>query len=340
MILNKDIDVVLLFYYIAYSFNKYNINKGVIMRKLLLILIVLIPFISCSKKQEPGTIKIALLPVLDSLPVYIAADRGYFKEENLNVEIIPVNSPVERDQLMQAGEIDAMLNELTSVALFNREEPAIKAVITARAAVENGPVFSILAAPESGIKTPVETAGIPIAVSPNTIIEYLTYRLLEEEGVDDIEIISVPVIPERFQLLINNKILLATLPDPLASAAIIAGAKLVIDDAAHPFYSQSVISFSVKTIENNKTAVHAFLKAWIRAVNELNADTAAFKTLFIENMNVPESVRDSYVIPRFPDKELPSEAQWEDVISWLKTKNLLEEDLSFEDSVADFLGEL
>ena len=66
-------------------------------------------------------LRVGLLPVLDTLPFYIAQEKGYFAEAGVEVEVVPVASPIERDQLMQAREIDAMLNEMTSTALFNRE---------------------------------------------------------------------------------------------------------------------------------------------------------------------------------------------------------------------------
>lgn len=292
------------------------------------------------EQAEAAPLRIALLPVLDSLPVYIAQEKGYFDEEGVEVEIVPVSSPIERDQLMQAGEIDGMLNELSSTAVFNREGVQVQIVTTARAAAEDGPVFRLLAAPDSDIESPADMAGVPIGVSLNSIIEYLTVRMLEEEGVaaEDIVVESVPVIPERFQLLMSGELQAATLPDPLAQAALQAGAKLVIEDSAYPFYSISTYSFSIDSIENNSEAIRRFLKAWDRAVADLNADSEAYRALFLEKVPVPESVQETYVIPPFPRNQVPSEEQWADVLDWLIAKELIEDELPYADSItADFL---
>jgi NitT/TauT family transport system substrate-binding protein len=66
------------------------------------------------------TLRLALLPIIDTLPVYIAQSKGYFDEYGIEVNILPVGSAVERDQLMQAGRADAMINEISGAALFNR----------------------------------------------------------------------------------------------------------------------------------------------------------------------------------------------------------------------------
>ncbi|GAB4480134.1 MAG: MetQ/NlpA family ABC transporter substrate-binding protein [Anaerolineae bacterium] len=288
--------------------------------------------------EEGGTVspvRMALLPVLDTLPFYIAQENGYFEELGLEVIAVPVASPVERDQLMQAGEVDGMLNEITSTAVFNRDGLRVKTVLAARIATEDGPVFRLLASPASDISGPADLAGVPIGVSQNTVIEYVTDRMLQEEGLPPDQIVtqSVPVIPERFQLLMQGDLLAATLPDPLAQAALQAGAKPVIDDSAYPFYSLSTLTFSIEAIEGNPEGVRRFIAAWEKAVADLNADPEAYRALFLEKVNVPESVQETYQIPPFPVSQVPSAEQWADVMDWLIGKGLLESPVSYEDSV-------
>ncbi len=280
-------------------------------------------------------VRMALLPVLDTLPFYIAQENGYFEELGVEVVPVPVASPVERDQLMQAGEIDGMLNEITSTAVFNRDAVQVKTVLAARIATEDGPVFRVLASPASDISSPADLAGVPIGVSQNTVIEYVTDRMLQEEGLapDQIVTQSVPVIPERFQLLMQGDLLAATLPDPLAQAALQAGATPIIDDSAYPFYSLSTLTFSIEAIEGNPEGIRRFIAAWEKAVADLNTDPEAYRALFLEKVSVPESVQETYQIPPFPVSQVPSAEQWADVMDWLIGKGLLESPVSYEDSV-------
>jgi ABC-type nitrate/sulfonate/bicarbonate transport system substrate-binding protein len=71
---------------------------------------------------EPQSLRIAILPILDALPLYVAEEQGYFADQNLEVELVPVTSGPERDQLMQAGQVDAMINEIVSVMFYNQTE--------------------------------------------------------------------------------------------------------------------------------------------------------------------------------------------------------------------------
>ena len=175
-------------------------------------------------KVEP--LKVALLPILDVFPFYVAESGGYFADYGVEVKAVPVASGLERDQLMQSGAIDGMLNEMITTANFNRNRIQVKSVISARKAYRDYPLFRLLSAPGISFSATGDLAGVPIGVSKNTIIEYVTDRLLVAEGLEAKAIVkkSVPVIPERYQLLLQGQLKAATLPDPLAKSAMAAGA--------------------------------------------------------------------------------------------------------------------
>src|SRR3972149_2643554 len=102
----------------------------------------------------PVTLRIGVLPILDALPLYVAESEGYFAEEGVAVEFVPVSAAAERDQLMQAGQIDGMINDLISTALYNQNEVLITIVRFARTATATFPQYRILAASDSGITAP------------------------------------------------------------------------------------------------------------------------------------------------------------------------------------------
>jgi NitT/TauT family transport system substrate-binding protein len=287
------------------------------------------------KKAEDTHLRVGLLPILDILPFHVAEQKGYFEAEGIDVEFVPVKSAQERDALMQAGEIDGMLNDLISTGLFNRDSVQVKIVATARRGYPESPQFRVLAAPDSNITSAQDLKGVPIGISQNTVIEYITDRLLEAEGVspEQIEVLEVSAIPVRFEQLMAGQIQAATLPDPLAQGAMAAGAKLIVDDSQYTEFSQSVLSFSTGAIESKPNTIKKFLKAWNQAVQDLNSNPGQFSDLLIEEGRVPESVQGSYRMPPFPAGEVPSQDEWQDVIDWLLEKDLIDRPLPYTDTV-------
>lgn len=314
--------------------------------KNLIRLVLLLPFAAaaCGGAPEPTQaqvrIRIGVLPILDALPMYVAEAQGYFAENGLEVVFVPVASAAERDQLMQAGQIDGMINDLISTMLYNKNQISVIAVRFARTATPEFPQFRILAAAGSGIATVEDLAGVEIGVSEGTVIEYTTYRLLEAEGVatEDIRTVAVPRIPDRLALLASGELQAANLPDPLSSLAIQGGATVVIDDSAHPQYGNSLISFRKDFVSQRAQAIRGFLAAIEAAVADINADKSAWEDLLVEKELIPAPLIGSYTIPDFPTASVPSEAQFADVLEWALEQGLVETRLSYSQSInATFL---
>ena len=314
-----------------------------ILLSFLIVLIIVAGFqseINAQQGKKAESLKVALLPILDAFPFYVAASEGYFIDYGVDVKAVPVASGLERDQLMQSGAIDGMLNEMITTANFNRNRLQVKSVISARKAYPDYPLFRVLSAPGSSLSSTGGLAGIPIGVSKNTIIEYVTDRLLTAEGLDPNEIVkkSVPVIPERYQLLLQGQLKAATLPDPLAKSAIKAGAGEIVDDSAYPGYSVSVLSFNINALKNKAPAVRLFLKAWDRAAAAINKNPEAFHELLLKKIRVPKNIQKTYKIPPYPRREVPDAGQWTDVMNWMTDKGLLASALPYDDSItADYL---
>ncbi len=284
---------------------------------------------------DDGKLKLALIPVLDTIPIFIAQQNGYFAEQGIQVETVPVKSPQERDVFIQTGQVDGILTDLQGVGLLNKDAIKVKAVYTSRRPFPDAPLFRILASPASSIAGPADLKGVPIGISNNTIIEYLTDRILTAEGLNPAEIakIEVGAITVRFEQLMNGNIQAAVLPDPLAQGAIAAGAKLVVDDTNYATLSQSVLVFTADTLQAKPDTVKKFILAWEKAVAELNANPEKYRGVLIEQGRVPASIQDSYQMPPFPGRGVPSETEVADVAAWLKAKGLVARDLAYTDMV-------
>lgn len=308
-------------------------------RRLLLTSVLLTLLLSACGSQPAATVavRLGLLPIVDALPIYIAEAEGLFAERGLQVEFVAVASAAERDQLLQAGQIDGMINDLISTLFYNRTEAQIVVVRLARTATSTYPQYRVLASRDSGIDAVAGLAGVPIGISEGTVIEYVTDRLLRAEGLsaDKIVYLAVPRIPDRLALLDSGELKAATLPDPLASLALAGGATVVVDDTLHPEYGNSLISFRRSFAEENPDAVRGFLAALEEAVARINADKSAWSAVLTERGLVPEPLLATYNLPDFPAASVPSRSQFDDVVAWAMEKGLIEAPLDFGDSVDD-----
>jgi len=310
------------------------------MKKAIVLMAVLLAVVlaGCSgQNAEPQTLRIAVLPILDALPMHVAQAQGYFEERNLTVELVPVNSGPERDQLMQAGQVDGMINEIVSVIFYNQSGIETVIVRFARAASADSPVFSIVAAADSGIETVEDLAGVEIGISEATVIDYMTDRVLQHAGLalEEINTVAVPRIPDRLALLQSGELPAATLPDPVTGLAVLQGARVIIDDSTLPEVGTSVITFSTEAVEQKPEAIRAFLAAIEEAVNDLNTNPTEFTPLLSELGLVPPPLMESFVLPPYVTASVPTEAQWQDALDWAMQKGMISSEPSYADSVDD-----
>lgn len=310
-------------------------------RLLLCSLILVIILSACSPKATPAaqpvTIRFAALRILDALPLFVAEKQGYFAANGIQVEIIPVTSAPERDQLIAAGQADGMITEMHSTLLANRDQITLQVVRFARSATRNSPVFRVVAAKDSGIATLDDLQPAETGISEGTIIQYVFERLIEAEGQDPalFGVVNIPAIPERLKLLGAGELQAAVLPDPAASLAVLQGASVVIDDASHPEYGYSTLTFRTAFIDQSPDALKAFLSAWEKAVADINADPNQWKALLSEKEILPQPLAESYQVPAFVTAGVPSEAQFADALDWVQAKGLLDKVLSYKDIVTD-----
>lgn len=283
----------------------------------------------------PVLMRIGVLPITDVVPFYVAEAQGHFLKQGLNIELVPAASAAERDQMMLTGQIDGQLNDLVSTVLFNAQSPKIKIVRLGRIAFKDAAEYWILTPKDSPIKTAQDLKGKEIAISQNSVIEYVTQRLLEREGLTaaDIKTTNVPSIPTRLQLLQQNQVAAATLPDPLASLAILQGARIVVDDTKYTEYSMSVISFRNEVLAQRANDVKKFLAAYDQAIADIRAKPDQFRNILIERGRVPDQLKDNYKFPPFPDPGVPTKAQWDDVVKWAMERKLISAAVTYESSV-------
>jgi len=314
-----------------------------ILSSLLIVSSVLFFLAGCSRSgkapgSNQGIIKLGLLRVEDNLPFFVAEQDKLFEQRGLRVELIIFNSARERDIALEAGEIDGGVADLLAVALLNKGGTRVKATSLGLGAVPEEGRFVILSAPQSGIVSPQQLRGVPVAVSYNTIIHYLAEEMLKATGLqqDEISLQNIPDLNIRLESLLAGKdVRAALLPDPLATLAEKSGARAVVDDTRLGLnLSQTVIIFREDTLISKPSAIKGVLSAYQEAGANLNAHPQKYRELVLDRARIPQPLEDSYVAPHFSPLRLPTAEMVEKVMSWMTGKGLLAKPYTYEELVA------
>jgi NitT/TauT family transport system substrate-binding protein len=281
-------------------------------------------------------VRFGTLPVLQSLPVFVAAEKGYFKEEGLNVEVITFNSALDKDLALTSGQIVGYFGDLMTPMVLNANKIPLKMVATIFSTPKDRRMFALMAAPKgtgSGLR---EIAGEGVATSSNTILEYLLVRLLGGKGISsgEIRLVEVKNIPIRLQMLLAGQVHAAVLPEPLVTLAEAKGARVLIDDAGKDL-SATVLAFTDRFLGTSPNVAKAFLKAVEKASSYISTHPREVRPIMVRECKVPEALKETFPIPAYPKLTLPDQAQVMDVYRWLYGKGIIRRQMTFKEIVAD-----
>ncbi len=280
-------------------------------------------------------IRVGLIPVIDVFPFIIAEQEKLFEKERLDIELIWFGSARDRDNAIITGRIDVAVHDpIGSLMLISNGVPIkIIGFVCCEESHESNIGFYLLGRP--GINT--KSLNISsVAVSRNTIIEYVAWRMLQGLGIDPrkANFVDIPSILNRYQLLIEGKIDYAVLPDPWGSLALTKNASLIA------FHQDLVVLVAKEDLLKNNMSKNQILKL-LRVLNEAidlyikNPDK--YKEIIAEKLMIPAELRPFFTLKwNTHIKRLP-ENIFSDALNWLKEKNLVSQEISYQRAVEDLL---
>jgi len=281
------------------------------------------------KSNEMKTITLGLMPDVNSIPFIIAEEKGYFKEEGVSVTLKHFKSAMDRDSALQSGNLDGAISDMLAVAFAKAGgfEPVITSLTTGS--------YKLVVSKAETAADVQQLQGKDVAISKNTIIEYVTDKIAADGGLaaGDINKVVIPQIPTRLEMLQNNKIAAATLPEPMATVAGKNGAK-IIKTSEQLGLNPGVLLFTAKSVNQKEAEIRAMYRAYSKAVDYLAQEPIDnYIDLLIAKGGFPPDIKGVLVLPQYQKAAAPKPKDIEDVIEWLQARQLIKNKYSYADLV-------
>jgi NitT/TauT family transport system substrate-binding protein len=291
---------------------------------------------SCSPAKETAvdskqTLNFGAMSSVDAVPIVIANEKGFFKKEGITVNFQSFKSSKDRDAAFQAGDLDGIIGDEVAIALYQNADFNVK--ITGATDGD----FMLVASAKSKIKSINDIKGKSVAISEKTAIEYTLDKILEKNSIapKDIKKSIVPAIPTRLEMLRNNNVDAALLPEPFSTLAIEDGG-ILLGSATNLASYPSITAFSQKSIDAKGTAIRAFYKAYNEAVDYINSTPISeYEATIIKTVGYPDTMKGKITLPKFRKNILPSEAEVQSAIDWTVKNGLVKKTLSPKDLMND-----
>ena len=253
-------------------------------------LFVLILFTSLSSSFVfAKTIKVGSSPVVSSAGIYLAKERGYFKEQGLDVEITDFNnSGAPMTLLLSKGELDVGAGNITA-GLFNAiaEGQKFKIVADKGHIDANKDYLALLVRNEhlkSGrFKTLKDLKGFKMGLTSLDGVsqEILTERFLQKGKLTIKDITFVKLSYAEMNLALKAGTIDATIQlEPFLTKAVLENIATIVGKGSevYPKQQSGALFYSPQFIQNNPEEAKKFMIAYSKGISDYN-------NAFVKNIN-------------------------------------------------------
>jgi NitT/TauT family transport system substrate-binding protein len=276
-------------------------------------------------------LRVGLMPANNSIPFAVAEKDGLFAAFGIRVELGLFSSQLNRETALQTDAIDGTVSDLINA--MQAWSKGFGAKVTS--ATEGN--FGLLAAPRGRLDRLSDWNTGPrvrTGLLENSIVYYVTERMLEAAGVDPgrLDLVPILAVPTRLEMLIAGKVEAACLPEPLAALAVKMGARLLADTddlGSLP----GVFLFTQKALTEKASEIRAFYRAYDRAVEAYNERPEAYRAAVAAACGFPPAASAAMVMPKFRPAFLPPASQVSDIAAWMSQKGLLTRAPRFDEIV-------
>ena len=264
------------------------------------------------------SLKIGVMPAVDSAPIFLADKKGYFEELGLEVDVQVYTNAMNRQSALQSGELDGAMTDV--IALVNNVENGFDIKVT----TSTDGTFPFLINKNFNEKKDIKVGMMEVSVT-----NYLSDRSLGNKY--NVEKIYINEIPARLEMIGKGNLDMAVVPEPMASQGELNGlTKELIENTDE--FSPDVMVFTGKVIKNNEKAVKLFHEAYNKAVDEIAKNDVEAREILIESLKLKPEIKDKIILHKYNKARVPSEEYIQSIMDWnekvLKKKiNIKYEDL-------------
>ncbi len=241
------------------------------------LILSLISIISCNKNDQAiETIKVGIIPISEVAPIYVGIEKGYFKEENIDIDLTRMAGGALILPSVASGDLDIGFSNIVSMLSYPKENADLVILIGGTYETDKNVNHSLIVKNDSP-ETIQDYINPRIAVNTrNNIEELMLRRYLDYKGIDqsniDIKPIPFPVMEQSLQ---KNEVDIVSIVEPFITKMMDSGFKKIANQyqLESPF-SDSILVASYITrrewIESNQSKVDKFNKAFRKSTEFLN----------------------------------------------------------------------
>ena len=267
------------------------------------------------RRQDSLALKVAVLPTADCMPIFVAAERGWFDSLKIDVRLRPFKAQMDVDTALVGGSVEGAITDLVRA-----ERMRIRGTSLNYVAATNT-VWQLVANRTARVKEARQLGDKMVAMTRFSATDLLTDRALKGvKTTATVYRVQINDIALRLQMLKNNEMDALWLPEPQATVARQLKHSVIWKSDSTDL-RLGVLAFREKAMKDRriKAQIDAFLKVYNVACDSLNGRGVGHYADIVEKYcGVNKTTIQAMPKLHFPRAVIPREKDVEEARKWLK----------------------
>lgn len=271
------------------------------------------------QKEDSAAFKVAVLPTLDCLPIYVAHHHGLFGSFGVDVRLRRFTAQMDCDTALAGGSVEAGVTDVVRAQRFIGQGVPLAYVSATDA------YWLLIANRNSRIRELKQLYDKMLAMTRYSVTDLLADYAVDSAKVKDERVFRVQIndVTVRLDMLRNNEMDAMWLTEPQATAALLLKNNAIMDSRKLDFRPGAIVVRSDKQGDKNrKKQLEAFKRAYNMACDSINKyGVGHYRKLVCDFCGVDAAVADTIGTKiRFSHMASPRKADIDRADKWLKTR--------------------
>jgi NitT/TauT family transport system substrate-binding protein len=251
-------------------------------------------------------VTIGTQPIVDSAPLYLGVDQGFFEEEGLDLTIESAVGGAAVVPSVVSGDFEFGRGNVLSTMIAVSQGLPLRCITNANSTAGNPDFGAVVVPGDSPLQSMADLSGRTVSVNTLNNIGDTTIRSVVEEAGGDpqaVQFVEIP-FPDAPAALQSGQVDAAWILDPFLTEAVDAGGRVLSYNFSdfHPELDISCVFTSEQVIQEQPEVVEAFQRAMNRSLEFSQANPDEIRRITGTYTEIDPAVLERIVIPTFrPD---------------------------------------
>ncbi len=271
------------------------------------------------QKEDSAALKVAVMPTLDCLPLYVAHSDGLFAKLGADVRLRRFAAQMDCDTALAGGSVECGVSDIVRAQRLIGKGTPLAYISSTNA------YWLLVANRNARIRELKQLYDKMLAMTRYSATDMLADMAVEKAKLQDERVFRVQIndVAVRLDMLRNNEMDAMFLTEPQATAALLARHNQIMNSRMMGVELGAIVRRTDKTADaNRKKQLDAFRKAYDMACDSINKyGVAHYRDLVGECCHVDAAVADTIgKRMKFMHIKEPRKADIERVEKWLKNR--------------------